>query len=61
MKEYPLSYLPNEEGFEFIPIYKDEIDRKKKGVVKKTKEGLHYIDDYSLIKSWKRYYGEYET
>lgn len=55
-KFYPISYLPNNEGFEFIAIY--ENGNEKKQVVKKRDNGIHYIDNFKQIKGWRRYYGE---
>lgn len=54
MKEYPLSYLPNDKGFEFIAVYKDGTEKLQ--VVKKNDNGTHYIDDYNQIKGWRRFW-----
>jgi hypothetical protein len=50
MKKYPISMLPNQEGFKFLAIYKDGL--VKENVVIKDKNGLHHISDYKLIESW---------
>ena len=50
MKPYPISILPNQEGYEFIAILKD--GSQVQTIVKKDEKGMHYFDEYPNSKGW---------
>lgn len=52
MKIFDKSELPNIEGFMFMSIYFD--GHEEIAEVKKNSFGIHFIDDYLLISSWRR-------
>lgn len=48
----PLSHLPNKEGFKFIGINSD--NGLEFCIVKKDKNGCHFIDNFKNKKGWRR-------